>query len=95
MIKHKAIIKHVLLRILAFPLLAVLIYLIISTLSSGEAANNWTKAFFAAAAMGSITLMAEIILLFRKNKIKKLVSDLALILIILLIVLFLVPAPTP
>lgn len=89
----KNLIKHSLVRLLIFPIIASVIYFIITAVSSDpkHLDRAWSAGFFAAAAIVSLVLMGEIIRFFTKNRIDKLVCNMVLILIILIVVIFIAP----
>jgi len=92
--RYNGLIKHSLIRLLIFPVIASVIYFIITTVSTDpkHLERAWSAGFFAAAAIVALVLMGEIIRFFTKKRLDKLVCNMGLILIILLVVIFVAPA---
>jgi len=82
--------KHVLIRLLSFPIAVCVVYLFIHNLIGIEG-KGWGHALFAAASIVSLVLTAEIILFFTKKKMSEIYYNIGLIFLIFIFAIIMVP----
>lgn len=84
---------HLLTRLLAFPVLFGIVYLVIRIIDPQEflAADGIRVSFFTAAALVALSLMAETLLLFGKKRVEKALCNIFSVFIVILFVIILAP----
>lgn len=84
---------HLIIRLLAFPVLFGIVYLVIRLIDPQEflEADGIRVSFYIAAAVVALTLMSETLLLFGKKRVAKALCNIISVFIVILFVIILAP----